>query len=52
MSIAAISGAAAQANEPTPVFTRARFTSAYEEPGGKLYVRTCDELICYKVSAN
>ena len=39
MSIAAISGAAAQANEPTPVFTRARFTSAYEEPGGKLYVR-------------
>ena len=39
MSVAAISGAAAQANEPTPVFTRARFTSAYEEPGGKLYVR-------------
>ena len=40
MSVVAITGAAAQANEPTtPVFTRARFTSSYEEPDGKLYVR-------------
>lgn len=38
-SVIVMSGAAAQANEPTPVFTRARLTSSYEEPGGKLYVR-------------
>lgn len=39
MSALAMSGAAAQANDPAPVFTRARLTSSYEEPGGKLYVR-------------
>ncbi|MDH6165395.1 Cu/Ag efflux protein CusF [Variovorax boronicumulans] len=39
MSTVVMSGAAAQASEPTPVFTRARLTSSYEEPGGKLYVR-------------
>ena len=39
MSVLAMSGAAAQASEPTPVFTRARLTSSYEEPGGKFYVR-------------
>ena len=31
--------AAAQAQEPTPVYTRARLTSTFEEDGGKLYVR-------------
>ena len=39
MSAIAMSAAVAQANEPAPVFTRARFTSLFEEPGGKLYVR-------------
>jgi len=39
MSVVAMCLAAAQANEPPPVFTRARLTSSYEEPGGKLYVR-------------
>src|SRR4051812_27616860 len=39
ISVVAISEAAAQANEPTPVFTRARLTSSYEEAGGKFYVR-------------
>lgn len=39
MSAVAMSAAAAQANEPATVFTRARLTSTFEEPGGKLYVR-------------
>jgi len=39
VSVVAIGTAAAQANEPATVFTRARITSTYEEPGGKLYVR-------------
>ena len=39
MSAIAMSAAAAQANEPAPVFTRARLASSYQEPGGKLYVR-------------
>jgi Cu/Ag efflux protein CusF len=39
LSAIAIGGAAAQAKEPATVFTRARLTSSYEEPGGKLYVR-------------
>lgn len=39
MSAIAIGAAAAQASEPATVFTRARLTSSYEEPGGKLYVR-------------
>ena len=38
-SVAVMSSAAAQINEPLPVFTRARLASSYEEPGGKLYVR-------------
>ncbi|MDQ0074550.1 Cu/Ag efflux protein CusF [Variovorax boronicumulans] len=38
-SVIVMSGAVAQDNEPTPVFTRARLTSSYEESGGKLYVR-------------
>jgi len=39
MSVIAMSGAAAQTNEPAPVFTRARLMSSYEESDGKLYVR-------------
>ena len=39
MSVIAMSGAAAQGNEPALVSTRARLTSSYEEPDGKLYVR-------------
>lgn len=39
ISVIAMSGAAAQTNEPAPVFTRARLMSSYEEPDGKLYVR-------------
>ncbi|MDR6861042.1 hypothetical protein [Variovorax guangxiensis] len=39
MSVIAMSGAAAQSNEPALVSTRARLTSSYEEPNGKLYVR-------------
>lgn len=39
MSVIATSGVAAQANDPAPVSTRARLTSLFEEPGGKLYVR-------------
>ncbi|MBB3178638.1 copper-binding protein [Variovorax sp. Sphag1AA] len=33
------SGVAAQGNDPSPVYTRARLTSLFEEAGGKLYVR-------------
>jgi Cu/Ag efflux protein CusF len=39
MSAIAMSAALAQADEPAPVYTRARLTSSFEEPGGKLYVR-------------
>lgn len=39
MCVIAMSGAAAQADERAPVSTRARLTSSYEEPGGKVYVR-------------
>lgn len=39
MSVIAMSGAAAQASEQAPVFTRARLSSSYEDSGGKLYVR-------------
>ncbi|WP_286610308.1 copper-binding protein [Variovorax jilinensis] len=39
LTVAAASAPAAQAEEPDAVTTRARFTSSFEEPGGKLYVR-------------
>jgi Cu/Ag efflux protein CusF len=39
VSVVVMSCAAAQPDEPVQVSTRARLTSSYEEPGGKLYVR-------------
>jgi Cu/Ag efflux protein CusF len=39
ISIIAVSAVAAQADDPAPVSTRARLTSLFEEPDGKLYVR-------------
>ncbi|MDM0078648.1 hypothetical protein QTH90_29870 [Variovorax sp. J2P1-59] len=39
MSVIGASGVAAQANDPVPIYTRARLTSLFEAPGGKLYVR-------------
>jgi hypothetical protein len=39
MSFIAVSGIAAQPNGQEPVFTRARLTSSFEEPDGRLYVR-------------
>ena len=38
--VIATSGAVAEANDPPgAVYTRARLTSLFEEPGGRLYVR-------------
>ena len=39
MSVIVTSAVAAQTDDTAPVSTRARLTSLFEEPGGKLYVR-------------
>lgn len=39
VSVVMMSAPAAQPEDPVLVSTRARFTSSYEEAGGKLYVR-------------